>query len=234
MSWPIYWNKKNIWTDSEIWKKDVEFLYKKTFDMFNYNKKHTVLDIGCGNGDFAKKISSKVGQVYCLDTSQEFVNLCKINVANKNNVKIFKLSNDYTNLSFLKNVKFSIIIANSVVQYYESQEKIVDLVKSVKKIAQKNAYFLIEDIHVISDKKRSYFKLIYDSIIEGHFISLMKLGLTILMDKEYRNMMKYQHILYVNLDKLINDLSIFVNKVTVINEKFQVLDLDRKSLLIQF
>ena len=234
MSWPIYWNKKNIWTDSEIWKKDVEFLYKKTFDMFNYNKKHTVLDIGCGNGDFAKKISNKVDQIYCLDISQEFINLCKINVANRNNVKIFKLSNDYTNLSFLKNVKFSIIIANSVVQYYESEEKIVDLVKSVKKIALKNAYFLISDIHVISDKKRSYFKLIYDSIIEGHFISLMKLGLTILMDKEYRNMMKYQDILYVNLDKLIKDLSIFVNKVTVINEKFQVLDLGRKSLLIQF
>ena len=234
MSWLIYWNKKNIWTDSEIWKKDVEFLYKKTFDMFNYNKKHTVLDIGCGNGDFAKKISSKVGHVYCLDTSQEFVNLCKINVANKNNVKIFKLSNDYTNLSFLKNVKFSIIIANSVVQYYESQEKIVDLVKSVKKIALKNAYFLISDIEVIGNKKKSYFKLIYNTIIEGHFISLMKLGLTILMDKEYRNMMKYQPILYVNLDKLIKDLSIIVSKVTVINEKFQVLDLDRKSLLIQF
>ena len=234
MSWPIYWNKKNIWTDSEIWKKDIEFLYKKTSDIFNYNKKHTVLDIGCGNGDFAKKISSKVGHVYCLDTSQEFINLCKINVANRNNVKIFKLSNDYTNLSFLKNVKFSIIIANSVVQYYESQEKIVDLVRSVKKIALKNAYFLISDIHVISDKKRPYSKLIYDSIIEGHFISLMKLGLTIFMDKEYRNMMKYQDILYVNLDKLIKDLSIFVNKVTVINEKFQILDLNRKSLLIQF
>ena len=234
MSWAIYWNKKNIWTDSEIWKKDVEFLYKKTFDMFNYNKKHTVLDIGCGNGDFAKKISSKVGHVYCLDTSQEFINVCKINVANKNNVKIFKLSNDYTNLSFLKNIKFSIIIANSVVQYYESQDKIIDLVKSVKKIAVKNAYFLISDIEVISNKKKSYFKLIYNTIIEGHFISLMKLGLTILMDKEYRNMMKYQDILYVNLDKLIKDLSIFVNKVTVINEKFQVLDLDRKSLLIQF
>jgi hypothetical protein len=55
-----------------------------------------------------------------------------------------------------------------------------------------------------------------------------------IMDKEYRNMMKYQDILYVNLDKLIKDLSIFVNKVTVINEKFQILDLDRKSLLIQF
>ena len=233
MSWPIYWNKKNIWTDSEIWKKDVEFLYKKTFDMFNYNKKHTVLDIGCGNGDFAKKISSKVDRVYCLDTSQEFVNLCKINVANKNNVKIFKLSNDYTNLSFLKNVKFSIIIANSVVQYYESQEKIVDLVKSVKKIALKNAYFLISDIEVISNKKKSYFKLIYNSIIEGHFILLVKLGLTILMDKEYRNMMKYQDVLYVNLDKLIKDLSIFVREVIIIKNNITT-NVDRKHLLIKF
>jgi len=233
MSWPIYWNKKNIWTDSEIWKKDVEFLYKKTFDMFNYNKKHTVLDIGCGNGDFAKKISSKVDHVYCLDTSQEFINLCKINVANKNNVKIFKLSNDYTNLSFLKNVKFSIIIANSVVQYYESQEKIVDLVKSVKKIALKNAYFLISDIEVISNKKKSYFKLIYNSIIEGHFILLVKLGLTILMDKEYRNMMKYQDVLYVNLDKLIKDLSIFVREVIIIKNNITT-NVDRKHLLIKF
>ena len=46
--------------------------------------------------------------------------------------------------------------------------------------------------------------------------------------------MKYQPILYVNLDKLIKDLSIFVNKVTVINEKFRTIDLDRKSLLIKF
>ena len=234
MSWLTYWNKKNIWTDSDIWKKNNEIFYKKTFDIFNYNKKHTVLEIGCGNGDFAKKISNKVGQVYCLDISQEFINLCKINVANKNKVKIFKLSKDYTNLSFLKNVKFSIIIAYSVVQYFESQEKIVDLVKSVKKIALKDAYFLISDIEVIGNKKKSYFKLIYNTIIEGHFISLMKLGLTIFMDKEYRNMMKYQDILYVNLDKLIKDLSILVNKVTVINEKFQILDLDRKSLLIKF
>ena len=90
MSWAIYWNKKNIWTDSEIWKKDIEFLYKKTSDIFNYNKKHMVLDIGCGNGDFAKKISNKVDQIYCLDMSQEFINLCKINVANRNNVKVLK------------------------------------------------------------------------------------------------------------------------------------------------
>ena len=233
MSWPIYWNKKNIWTNSDIWKKNNEIFFNKTSNIFNYNKKHTVLDIGCGNGDFAKKISDKVGLIYCLDTSQEFINLCKINVSNKNNIKILKLGNDYTNLSFLKNINFSIIVANSVVQYYKSQEEIIKLVKSVKKIATKNAYFLIADIHVVTDKKKSYSKLIYNSMINGYFISLMKMGLKIFMNKEFRDMIKYQPPLIVNLDKFIKDLSILVNKVTVINENLTI-NPDRKHLLIQF
>jgi len=233
MSWPIYWNKKNIWTNSDIWKKNNEIFFNKTSNIFNYNKKHTVLDIGCGNGDFAKKISDKVGLIYCLDTSQEFINLCKINVSNKNNIKILKLGDDYTNLSFLKNINFSIIIANSVVQYYKSQEEIIKLVKSVKKIAIKNAYFLIADMHVVTDKKKSYSKLIYNSMINGYFISLMKMGLKIFMNKEFRDMIKYQPLLIVNLDKFIKDLSILVNKVTVINENLTI-NPDRKHLLIQF
>ena len=233
MSWPIYWNKKNIWTNSDIWKKNNEIFFNKTSNIFNYNNKHTVLDIGCGNGDFAKKISDKVGLIYCLDTSQEFINLCKINVSNKNNIKILKLGNDYTNLSFLKNINFSIIIANSVVQYYKSQEEIIKLVKSVKKIAIKNAYFLIADMHVVTDKKKSYFKLIYNSMINGYFISLVIMGLKIFMNKEFRDMIKYQPLLIVNLDKFIKDLSILVNKVTVINENLTI-NPDRKHLLIQF
>jgi len=233
MSWPIYWNKKNIWTNSDIWKKNNEIFFNKTSNIFNYNKKHTVLDIGCGNGDFAKKISDKVGLIYCLDTSQEFINLCKINVSNKNNIKILKLGNDYTNLSFLKNINFSIIIVNSVVQYYKSQEEIIKLVKSVKKIAIKNAYLLISDMHVVTDKKKSYSKLIYNSMINGYFISLMKMGLKIFMNKEFRDMIKYQPPLIVNLDKFIKDLSILVNKVTVINENLTI-NPDRKHLLIQF
>ena len=233
MSWPIYWNKKNIWTNSDIWKKNNEIFFNKTSNIFNYNKKHTILDIGCGNGDFAKKISDKVGLIYCLDTSQEFINLCKINVSNKNNIKILKLGDDYTNLSFLKNINFSIIIANSVVQYYKSQEEIIKLVKSVKKIAIKNAYFLIADMHVVTDKKKSYFKLIYNSMINGCFISLVIMGLKIFMNKEFRDMIKYQPLLIVNLDKFIKDLSILVNKVTVINENLTI-NPDRKHLLIQF
>ena len=77
MDWLNYWDKQNIWSGSDIWKKNNEIFFKKTSNIFNYNAKHDVLEIGSGNGDFAKKLSDQVNQVYCVDTSQEFIELCK-------------------------------------------------------------------------------------------------------------------------------------------------------------
>tara|TARA_Y100000590_G_C15679766_1_gene999386 strand:- start:132 stop:833 length:702 start_codon:yes stop_codon:yes gene_type:complete len=233
MTWLNYWNKKNLWSNSDIWKKNNEIFFKKTSKIFNYNNTHTVLDIGCGKGDFAKKISDKVNLVYCLDTSEEFISICKNNLGSANNVKILKLNSDYTNLSLLKDIKFSIIIANSVVQYYKSQEEIVELVKSVKKIAINNAYFLISDIEVSKNKKKSYYQLIYNSIIGGYFFSLVKIGIKLLFNKEYTNAMKQQPILVVDLEKLIKDIVPLVKKVSTVSENLTV-NIDRKHLLIKF
>ena len=61
----------------------------------------------------------------------------------------------------------------------------------------------------------------------------MKMGLKIFMNKEFKDMIKYQPLLIVNLDKFIRDLSILVNKVTVINNNLTI-NPDRKHLLIQF
>ena len=232
-NWLNYWNEKNIWLESDLLKRNTEIFYQKTSDIFNYNKKHVVLEIGCGNGDLANKISNKVREIYCLDTSQESINLCKNKISKKKNVKILKLNNDYTNLSFLKNTKFSIIIANSVVEYYRSQVEIIDLVKSVKKIAMKDARFLISDIVVTSDKIKKYPKLIYNSISNGYFVPLMKICLKLIVDKKYSNFQKNQPCLIVNIDKLIEDLSVFVKKITIVKETLTV-NPDRKHLLIQF
>ena len=232
-NWLNYWNEKNIWIESELLKKNTEIFYQKTSNIFNYNKKHVVLEIVCGNGDFANKISSKVGEIYCLDTSQVSINICKNNILKKDNVKILKLNKNYTDLSFLKNKKFSIIIFNSVVQYYKSQEEIIDLVKSVKKIAMKDARFLISDIVVTNDKIKKYGKLIYNSLFCGYFVPLIKISLKLLVDKKYSNFQKNQPSLIVNIDKLIEDLSVFVKDVTIVNEILTV-NPARKHLLVQF
>jgi len=232
-NWLNYWNEKNIWLESELLKKSAEIFYQKTTDIFNYNNKHMVLEIGCGDGNLANKISSKVSEIYCLDTSQESINICKNKISKRENVKILKLNNNYTNLSFLENTKFSIIIANSIVEYYRSQVEIIDLVKSVKKIAMKDARFLISNIVVTSDKIKKYPKLIYNSISNGYFVSLMKMGLKLIVDKKYSNIQKNQPILIVNIDKLIEDLSVIVKNITIVNEILTV-NPDRKHLLVQF
>ena len=232
-NWLNYWDKKNIWLESDLLKRNTEIFFQKTSYIFNYNEKHVVLEIGCGNGDLANKISNRVRKIYCLDTSQESINLCKNKISKKKNVKILKLNNNYTNLSFLENSKFSIIIANSVVEYYRSQVEIIDLVKSVKKIATKDAQFLISNIVVTSDKIKKYPKLIYNSLSNGYFFALMKMSLKLIVDKKYSNFLKKQPTLIVNIDKLIEDLSVFVKDVTIVNEILTV-NPARKHLLVQF
>ena len=55
----------------------------------------------------------------------------------------------------------------------------------------------------------------------------------LIIDKEYSNTNKKQNILIVNLDKLIQDISIIVKEVTIVNKVLTV-NPDRKHLLIQF
>ena len=156
-----------------------------------------------------------------------------IDLLNKKNIHTFLLGNNYTDMSFLIKNKFSIIFANSVVQYYKSQVEIIDLVKSVKKIAMKDAQFLISDIEITKDKIKKYPKLIYNSISNGYFVPLMKMSLRLIFDKKYSNFQKNQPSLIVNIDKLIEDLSVFVKNITIVNENLTI-NPDRKHLLIQF
>ena len=230
-NWLNYWDKKNIWTLSSLWRKNIDLFFRKTSNILNYDKRNTVLDIGCGNGEFASKIISKVDKVFCVDTSQEYINACKNRFSNIKNINVLKLNDNYTDLSFIKDTKFSIIIANSVVQYYNSQNEILDLVKSVQKISTEDARFLISDIEVLREK-RSNLRLIYNSIINGYFFSLIKMGFKLSLNKEYSETIKKQPLLTVNLDKLVQDLSIFVKKVSIINENITI-NVNRKHLLIQ-
>ena len=232
-NWINYWDKKNIWTESALWKKNVEIFFEKTSSMFNYRREMNILDIGCGNGDFASKIAGKVNQVFCIDVSKEYVNVCKNRFSNEKNVHVSLLGSNYTDLSFLNANKFSIIFANSVVQYYNTQDEIVELVKSAKNIAEENGRFLISDIEVHEEKKKSYLKLIYNSIINGYFVPLIKMGSRLLVNKDYAKTEKQQPLLVVNLDKLIRDLSAFVKEVSIVNQNITA-NVDRKHLLIKF
>ena len=37
INWLNYWNKKNIWTESDLWKKHTEIFFQKTSNIFKNN-----------------------------------------------------------------------------------------------------------------------------------------------------------------------------------------------------
>ena len=170
---------------------------------------------------------SSLAKMYC----QSIVQINRF--SNEKNVHVSLLGSNYTDLSFLNANKFSIIFANSVVQYYNTQDEIVELVKSAKNIAEENGCFLISDIEVHEEKKKSYLKLIYNSIINGYFVPLIKMGSRLLVNKDYAKTEKQQPLLVVDLDKLIKDLSTFVKEVGIVNQNITA-NVDRKHLLIKF
>jgi len=231
INWLDYWNKKNVWTNSSLWKKNSEIFYKKTSRILQYDKKQKVLDIGCGSGDLINKILDQVEQIYCLDTSEEYINICKIKFSTKKNVTVIKLGKNYTDLSFLKNIKFSIIIVNSVLQYYKSQDEVINLIKSIKSIASVNAKLLIADLHVVTNIRKSYLSLILNSIINSYFWPLVKMNFQLMFNKTYSNTEKSQSLLFVDFDKLVKNISSFTKKVNVIHDNITV-NVGRKHLLV--
>ena len=62
-------------------------------------------------------------------------------------VFFYKLDeNNYTDLSMVKDKKFSKIICLSVIQYYKSTYEVERLIEEVRKVARSGAKFLIVDI----------------------------------------------------------------------------------------
>ena len=230
--WLDYWDKKNIWTNSYLWKKNSKIFYKNTTKIFKYNKKMNILDIGCGNGDIAEKISKKVNQVFCVDISKEYVKICKKRFKKNKNIHVKLIKGNYTNLSFLKKKNFSIVLCNSVVQYYNSQKEIIDLVKSVKKIVNKNCYFLISDIEVLGYKK-NYVKLFLNGLFHGYFLSLIFMTINLFLYKDYKKTEKKQKLLIVDYKKLIKKLKNIVSEIKLIDENLTA-NIGRKNILLRF
>ena len=75
--------------------------------------------------------------------------------------------------------------------------------------------------------------ILLTSINNGYFVSLMKISLRLIFDMKYSNFQKKQPNLIVDIDKLIEDLSVFVKNITIVKETLTV-NPERKHLLIQF
>jgi 2-polyprenyl-3-methyl-5-hydroxy-6-metoxy-1,4-benzoquinol methylase len=141
-SWIDFWKSENI-ADEDVSRLNMEIFIQATYPIMKYNNNDIILDIGSGYGHLSEALKSEVKEIYGIDISQKFLEICKKKYSQYDNLHFRKLDpNNYTDFSFLNGHHFSKIVCLSVIQYYKNQDELENLIKSVKKIASKGAKFL--------------------------------------------------------------------------------------------
>lgn len=145
-NWLDWWHKETIISHG-IWQNNMQVFISATMPVMNYGAQDVILDIGSGPGYLASFLKDRVKEIHCLDISEHYIDLLRNSLGQYPHIFSYKLSKDkYTELSFLKPRKFSIIICQSVVQYYESIDEVEALIRQVRDLALPGARFLISDI----------------------------------------------------------------------------------------
>lgn len=109
------------------WDKNIHY-YKYLIKFIPPNCK-TVLDIGCGSGEFSRMLSSKSEKVIAVDISSEMISLAKSKSEDYNNIEY-----QYANLFELKNSteRFDCVISIAMYHHYYLEDvlrKSLDLLK---------------------------------------------------------------------------------------------------------
>ena len=145
-NWIEYWNTETIFKD-KLRKKDNEIFFRNISFFMDFTPNDVVLDVGCGKCYLADLLKDKVKEVHCIDTSDRYLSACRKKLGKEENVFFYKMDEkNYTDLSFLKNVKFTKILCLSLIQYYKNIYEVKDLIRQIQKTALPGSILLIADI----------------------------------------------------------------------------------------
>lgn len=231
-TWLEWWDTENVITHA-TWLNNMEIFVTASDSLLHYDSQDIILDIGSGPGYLAAFLKDRVKEIHCLDTSQRYLDLCRDKFAQDKNVFIYKLNKDnYTDLSFVKNKQFSIIICQSVIQYYKSVNEVEKLVEEVRRIASPGSRFLIADIPTTNNIVLLAYGLLKTALRNGRLSEIAKLLFQIATSK-YGKAYSSLRLLVLSdeklkglIDKLGLDAHILSMKMTC-NE-------NRKHLLVRF
>jgi ubiquinone/menaquinone biosynthesis C-methylase UbiE len=231
-NWINYWDTENIFTDKK-WQKDMEIFIKSTFPLLNYNLEDIVLDIGCGPGFLAMFLKDKVREIHCLDTSERYLNICKKRLSQEKSIFFYKIDeNNYTDLSFLKTKKFTIIIMLSVIQYYKSISDVEKLIEEVRQVALPDSKFLIADIIVDNRMLSDIWSVLKTGFKEKYLLETFKYLFRSITSRYFkiRNSLGLFSVSVKELQELIKKLNL---NAEILNTKLTA-TINRKHLLIRF
>ncbi|RJQ22401.1 MAG: class I SAM-dependent methyltransferase [Nitrospiraceae bacterium] len=231
-SWINFWKTETVISDDK-WQSDMELFIKATSPLLNYNSQDVILDLGCGPGFLASFLKNRVKEIHCLDTSERYLDICKIKFSKDQNIFLYKLDeNNYTDLSSLQTGKFSLVICLSVIQYYKSIDEVKRLIEQVQRIALPGGKLLIADILVHSNTFSDIWGVLLTGIRERKLSETLKYLFRMKMSNYYRTRSSLG-LLYLSF-KQLNDLSKTLGlKAEVLSAQITT-NRNRKHLLIRF
>lgn len=129
-------------------------------------KKHSFLDIGCGNGKYSFYFSKKFKDIVGVDFSKRSINIAKTEVKRRriNNIKFYCL-----NINKLKlNRKFDVIFVGGVLMYINDKDLLLTLKNLKDHLNEKGIIILREPFfpNKRSLTKSEDYQVIYRSLVE--------------------------------------------------------------------
>ena len=126
-----------------------------------------ILDIGCGNGEFARLISGKAKKIVCIDISPEMISIAKSESKNYSNLEFEAIN------VFHKNIppgSFDCVVSIATFHHYLLEDVLMRSMEWLKK----DGILLVFDIY----KPKTFFVYIYSciAIIPDLIINFIKNG----------------------------------------------------------
>lgn len=232
-NWIEWWKTENV-VSPATWFNNMEIFITASDSLLHYNEEDRVLDIGCGPGYLAAFLKDRVKEIHCLDISQRYLDICEETFAGCKNVFCYKLSEDnYTDLSFLHGKQFSIIICQSVIQYYKEIGEVEDLIEEVQRIASPGARFLIADIPTNMRMATHVYGLLKGAVREKRLLEISKMLLQTFATTKHRGTYLSVGLLTFSEEKLRRFIRKLNLDAEVLNSRLTINE-NRRHLLIRF
>ncbi len=240
-NWAFFWKNNPVGFDA-IMRASAVFVREKLIAHQLLNASDSLLDLGCGPGLLVAELQSEVQNIVGADISETYIDICK-NKFKENKKLSFTHFSPFNYEKITENiVDFSVnkVIILSVLQYYQNENQVRELVVDLKKAAEtqrscgkntsqklhciiadllpKNHSFIadIRDLVILAIRKRFVFDLIQFILytLYSDYRKFKKVGLL--------------HLDYDFFEKLAAEQSISIQKTPQIT-----MHTDRYSILLE-
>lgn len=139
--------------EDDFWKNG-QLRIQKLLDVFLYNKQlknMSILEIGCGVGRLLIPLSSIFKEVVGVDISNNMLEICKKNIRNIKNCKVYQ--NSGSELKKFNDASFDFCLAHTIFHHIPEKNVVIKYIQEVYRILRDKGIFIF---NVLTPKDKEY------------------------------------------------------------------------------